>query len=254
MWAASTAPGAEVAPISAASAHPAARRWTPLIRPSPPHCPRIRARAKAPQVNAPAAWPRAPREVPPVARDAITPISRGRATNSSPYRCVRALRGTVVSNADAIAGRGQAAGSAEARRHHGTGPDHRRLGRRPQRHRHLFAGRRAIRLRARLDAAADLSADVRDPDDQRPYRPGDGTRPRRQHAAALSGGAALWARRPAAGRQHDQHRRRSRRHGGGAAPAGRRRRRWSASSASRWSRCCSKCSCAIRATPRCCAG
>ena len=54
----------------------------------------------------------------------------------------------------------------------------------PERHRHLFPGRRAVRLHPRLDAAADLSADVRDPADQRANRPGHRSGSRRQHRAA----------------------------------------------------------------------
>ena len=43
-------------------------------------------------------------------------------------------------------------------------PHHRRRRRRPERHRHLFAGRRAVPLRARLDAVPDDAADDRHPD------------------------------------------------------------------------------------------
>ena len=57
--------------------------------------------------------------------------------------------------------------------------DHRRLRRRSIRHRHLFAGRRAVRLRDVLGHAVHLPADGGDPGDQRTYRPGNraGTSP-----------------------------------------------------------------------------
>ena len=103
--------------------------------------------------------------------------------------------------------RSQATGTTEAPRYYGARPDHRRLGRRPQRHRHIFPGGRAVRLRHGVDAAVHLSADVRDPADQRTYWPGHRPGPRRKHAAPLSGITALPAGRPACGRQYHQYRR-----------------------------------------------
>ena len=68
----------------------------------------------------------------------------------------------------------------------GPGSDHRRLGRRSQRHCDLFPGRRPVRLWAHLDAAVHLSADGGDPGDQRAHRPRHRTRHRRQYAPQLS--------------------------------------------------------------------
>ncbi len=102
------------------------------------------------------------------------------------------------------------------------GPHHRRLGRRSQRHRHIFPGGRAVRLQPRLDPAADLSADGGDPAHQRPDRPGHRPRHRRQYPALLRALAALSAGWPGDRRQYDQPRRRSGRHGCGREAAGRR--------------------------------
>lgn len=69
-----------------------------------------------------------------------------------------------------------------------------------------FACRRAVRLQSALADAADLSADVGDPDDQRPDRPGHRLWTRRQPAddlATLNGAPC----RPAVRRQRDQYRR-----------------------------------------------
>ena len=82
------------------------------------------------------------------------------------------------------------------------GPDHRRLRRRSERHRHLFPGRRAVRLRHVLGDAVQLPADGGDPGDQRPHRPRDRPGHRRQHPRALPALAAARDRRAAAGRQH----------------------------------------------------
>ena len=65
-------------------------------------------------------------------------------------------------------------------------PDHRRLRRRSLRDRHLQPGRRAARLRHRLDHAADLSADGGDPGNFRPRRPRHRARHFRQCLPALS--------------------------------------------------------------------
>ena len=65
----------------------------------------------------------------------------------------------------------------------------------PERHRHLFPGRRAVRLRPGLDHAVQLPADGGDPGDQRPDRPRHRPRHRRQHPAPLLALAASSARR-----------------------------------------------------------
>ena len=93
-------------------------------------------------------------------------------------------------------------------------PDHRRVRRRSVRDRHLQPGRRATRLRHRLDHAADLSADGGDPGNLRPGRPRHRARHIRQCVPALSGCAAQRRGGAAVHRQHHQHRGRSRRHGG----------------------------------------
>ena len=134
------------------------------------------------------------------------------------------------------------------------GLDHRSLGRRPKRHRHLFSGRGAIWLYAGLDALADLSVDVRDPDDQRPGRTGHRIWPRRKHAPLLSGPRALSPGRPPGCRQHDQSWRGPRRDGRRLAPARRRARPSSISAVLQSSRSCSKCSRVTRAMPRSCGG
>ena len=77
----------------------------------------------------------------------------------------------------------------------GAGGDHRRGGRRSQRHRHLFPGGRPVRLRPAVDRGADLAADGRRAVGQRPHRPRHRPRPRRQHGEGLSA-----QRRDAAGR------------------------------------------------------
>ena len=65
-------------------------------------------------------------------------------------------------------------------------PDHRRIRRRSFRDRHLQPGRRATRLRHRLDHAADLSADGGDPGNFRAGRPRHRSRHIRQCVPALS--------------------------------------------------------------------
>ena len=79
--------------------------------------------------------------------------------------------------------------AAGPRRHH------RRGRRRSQRHRHLFAGRRPVRLRPAVDGGADLAADGRRAVGQRAHRPRHRPRPRRQHGAGVSAqrGDACWS-------------------------------------------------------------
>ena len=103
----------------------------------------------------------------------------------------------------------------------GPGPDHRRCRRRPERHRDLFAGRRAIRLRDALVGAVHLPLMV-------------GIQIVSARIGRVTGhGLAANIRdhfprgavrrcRPAARRQHHQHRRRPGRDGRGTAPARRR--------------------------------
>ena len=62
---------------------------------------------------------------------------------------------------------------------------------RSERHRHLLAGRGAVRLRDVLGDAVHLPADGGDPGDQRTHRPGDRAGHRRQHPHALLALAAL---------------------------------------------------------------
>ena len=75
------------------------------------------------------------------------------------------------------------------------GTDHRRLRRRSERDRHLFAGRRAVRLRDVLGDAVLLPADGGDPGDQRAHGPRHRPGHRRQHPRALLALAALRDRR-----------------------------------------------------------
>ena len=56
-----------------------------------------------------------------------------------------------------------------------------RRGRRPERHRHLLAGRGAVRLRDALVGAVHHAAHGRHPDRERAHRPRDGPRARGQH-------------------------------------------------------------------------
>ena len=93
-------------------------------------------------------------------------------------------------------------------------PDHRRVRRRSVGDRHLQPGRRAARLRHRLDHAADVSADGGDPGNLRARRPRHRARHFRQCVPALFVMAAQCGGGAAVHRQHHQHRRRSRRHGG----------------------------------------
>ena len=127
---------------------------------------------------------------------------------------------------------------------------HRRGGRRSERHRHLFPGRRPVRLRHAVDDVLHLPADGGHPDRQRPHRPGDGPGPRRQHPPALSGVAALRHRRPAARRQHHQHRRRHRRDGGGAEAPDRRAGTYLRGRLRRGLACSCRSSCRSRVTRR----
>ena len=110
--------------------------------------------------------------------------------------------------------------------------DHRRLGRRPQRHRNLFSSGRAVRIRPGLGAVLQLALDVRDPGNQRPHRPGDRTRRRRRHSPALSRPGPLCARAVADRRQCHQPRRGPWRRWAAAGAAG----AWAATSTSpiRW--------------------
>jgi hypothetical protein len=103
-------------------------------------------------------------------------------------------------------------------------PDHRRGGSRSQRHRYLFAGRCAVRIRPGLDASVQLSVDGGDPGDQRADRPRHRLWHRRQSAPALSDVAVGQHRPIAVNRQPDQPRRRSRCDGRGAEAADRRSR------------------------------
>ena len=86
----------------------------------------------------------------------------------------------------AFTGRDQTARSAEAAGRVGSRADHGRFRRRSQRNCDLLASGRTVRLQPRVDAAADLPADVRDSDDQRSNRTRDRTRPGRKHAPPLS--------------------------------------------------------------------
>ena len=95
-----------------------------------------------------------------------------------------------------------------------TGTDHRRIRRRSLRHRHLQPGRRAARLRHRLDHAADVSADGGDPGNLRAGRARHRAGHLRQCLPALFDVAAQCRGGAAVHRQHHQHRRRSRRDGG----------------------------------------
>ena len=95
-----------------------------------------------------------------------------------------------------------------------AGPDHRRVRRRSVGDRHLQPGRRAARLRHRLDHAADLSADGGDPGNFRAGRPRHRPRHIGQCVPALFAVAAQCGGGAAVHRQHHQHRGRSRRHGG----------------------------------------
>ena len=99
----------------------------------------------------------------------------------------------------------------------GRRPDHRRGGRRSQRHRHLFPGRRAVRLRDAVDHAADAAADGRDPARQRAHRLRYAARPGRQHQARFSANSAVGRGRTAADGQHAQPGRGYRRDGAGGA-------------------------------------
>ena len=130
-------------------------------------------------------------------------------------------------------------GSSRARADHG------RCRRRSERHRHLFAGRRPVRLFADLDHGADAAFHDGDPTDQRfdrlAHQEGSGGEYR--HAPAAAGAAA--ARRAAGGRQHRQYRRRPRRHGRRAATGHRRRRDCSMCWVSGWSASWARSSCRI---------
>ena len=93
-------------------------------------------------------------------------------------------------------------------------PDHRRVRRRSVGDRHLQPGRRAARLRHRLDHDADVSADGGDPGNFRAGRPRHRPRHFRQCVPALFVLVAPCGGDVAVRRQHHQHRRRSRRDGG----------------------------------------
>ena len=101
-------------------------------------------------------------------------------------------------------------------------PHHRRGRRRPERHRDVLAGRRAVRPRDAVERVPDHAADGRHPGRQRAHRPRHRPRHRAQPARSLSAAAAVVRGLAAARRQHDQRRRRHRRDGPGA--AARRRR------------------------------
>jgi len=105
-----------------------------------------------------------------------------------------------------------------------AGPDHRRRGRRPQRHRDLLAGRRAARLRRGCPDAVHLSADGGHPARERAHRARHRARAGRGLRALLPQMAGGRAGPAAAHRQRHQPRRRPQRHGrlgraGAAGPA-----------------------------------
>lgn len=93
--------------------------------------------------------------------------------------------------------------------------DHRRGRRRPQWHRHLLAGRRAVRLLDAVDRRVHAVADDRDPGDQRAHRLRHRARPVRQDPRAVPAAGAVRDGRHAARGQHAEHRRRPRRDGRG---------------------------------------
>ena len=103
-----------------------------------------------------------------------------------------------------------------------AGPHHRRGRRRPERHRHLFAGRRAVRLRDAVERVPHHAADGGHPGGVGAHRPRHRPRSRREPARILSAAAAGVRGVAAARGQHDQHRRRHRRDGRSAAARGRR--------------------------------
>lgn len=95
-----------------------------------------------------------------------------------------------------------------------AGADHRRVRRRSVGDRDVQPGRLAAWLRHRLDHAADVSADGRDPGNFRARRPRHRPRHIGQCVPALFAMAAQRGRGAAVHRQHHQHRRRPRRDGG----------------------------------------
>ncbi len=88
------------------------------------------------------------------------------------------------------------------------GAHHRRGRRRSERHRHLFAGRRAVPLLAGLDAVPDDAADDRHPDALGAHRLRHRRGSRGEHRQDVPEVADARAGRAAGRRQHDQHRRR----------------------------------------------
>ena len=93
-------------------------------------------------------------------------------------------------------------------------PRYRRLRRRSERHCYVRAGRSAVRLRADVDVAADVSADERRAGYQRAHRPYDGPRHCSESEAALSRPVGARNRLPRDHGERHQPRRGSRRHGG----------------------------------------
>ena len=118
--------------------------------------------------------------------------------------------------------RDQAAGPPPPARRYGTGTDHGRIRRRPERHCHLFSSRRPVRLRAGLDHAVQLPPHVRHSADQRRNRARDRDGAGREPASPRTTLADVYGGRTPDDREHHQYRCRPRCNGRGRQPADRR--------------------------------